>query len=215
MARTDNRRGATPAEAVQLETLRTASVPPRQAEFAGSLINQAGGGLTDRQWYWIGELARQVSGAEPAPATTNVGSVKGIVDLLDRAKQHLKYPALLVRANDRDIRLNIAGSSAQAPGTINVCSAVRDSAGQRRWFGRITVAGEYEPSRRIEPAMRTPIAAALAAMASDPAKAASEYGRLTGHCCFCTLPLTDPRSTAVGYGKICARNYDLPWGTPK
>jgi hypothetical protein len=52
-------------------------------------------------------------------------------------------------------------------------------------------------------------------MAADPAKAASEYGRLTVHCCFCSLPFTDARSTAVGYGRICAGNYGLPWGNAK
>jgi hypothetical protein len=89
----------------------------------------------------------------------------------------------------------------------------RRLAGQRHWFGQITIEGEFEPSRRVEPAMQTAVAAALVAVASDPAKAAAEYGRLTGHCCLCTLPPTDPRSTAVGYGRICAGHYGLQSGT--
>lgn len=35
---------------------------------------------------------------------------------------------------------------------------------------------------------------------------------VTGHCCFCSLPLTDERSTAVGYGKVCADHFGLSWG---
>jgi len=49
-------------------------------------------------------------------------------------------------------------------------------------------------------------------LASNPAKTAAEYGKLTGHCCFCEAPLKDARSTAVGYGPICADHFGLPWG---
>jgi NAD/NADP transhydrogenase beta subunit len=45
--------------------------------------------------------------------------------LLERAAKHLKHPAIIVRANGRDIRLNIAGAAARVPGSINVCSAER------------------------------------------------------------------------------------------
>jgi hypothetical protein len=52
----------------------------------------------------------------------------------------------------------------------------------------------------------------LVALAADPAGVASKFGKLHGKCCFCHKSLSDPASTAVGYGKVCASHYGLPWG---
>lgn len=44
---------------------------------------------------------------------------------------------------------------------------------------------------------------------------AAALGHLTDHCCFCGLTLTDDgegRSVEVGYGPVCARKHNLPWG---
>ena len=49
-------------------------------------------------------------------------------------------------------------------------------------------------------------------LAKNPAKVATEYGKLTGNCCFCRRALTDKRSVTVGYGSTCAGNYGLEWG---
>jgi hypothetical protein len=48
-----------------------------------------------------------------------------------------------------------------------------------------------------------------------PQEAAKSYGRLTGRCCFCQLPLTRSESIAAGYGPVCATSYGLPWGVIK
>jgi hypothetical protein len=48
-----------------------------------------------------------------------------------------------------------------------------------------------------------------------PQEAAKNYGRLTGRCCFCQLPLTRSESIAAGYGPVCAGNYGLQWGVEK
>lgn len=41
---------------------------------------------------------------------------------------------------------------------------------------------------------------------------AKAFGLSTERCVFCSLKLTDGRSTEVGYGPVCAENNDLPWG---
>lgn len=48
-------------------------------------------------------------------------------------------------------------------------------------------------------------------VAEDPEAAAVENGMLTGNCVFCAAGLHDRRSTAVGYGPICAKKFSLPW----
>ena len=44
---------------------------------------------------------------------------------------------------------------------------------------------------------------------------AASLGHTTHHCCFCGLELTDDgdnKSIDVGYGPVCARKNNLPWG---
>ena len=190
-------------------------LPAKDVAFASSLIAQAGKkGLSDKQWYWVNKLAANATTPTATPvATTVVGDVSKIVELLNTAKQHLKRPAILVRANDRDLRLNIATSMAQVPGSINVCSTEKNPTTDRNdWFGRITVSGEFQPSRKFDAETQTAVANALIALANDPVKAAADFGNLTGICCFCARKLTDDRSVSVGYGKICAGHWGLPWG---
>lgn len=44
------------------------------------------------------------------------------------------------------------------------------------------------------------------------AEEAAHLGHVTSFCCFCSLELTDDRSTDVGYGPVCATKRGLPWG---
>jgi hypothetical protein len=66
--------------------------------------------------------------------------------------------------------------------------------------------------------MITPIKEQLQALAKDPAKVASEHGRLTGNCCFCNHRIghgdkdksaSSERSRNAGYGPDCAKKYGL------
>ncbi len=41
--------------------------------------------------------------------------------------------------------------------------------------------------------------------------AAARFGRKTGRCGYCHLPLTHDRSLATGYGEKCARDRGIPW----
>jgi len=47
----------------------------------------------------------------------------------------------------------------------------------------------------------------------DPIGVMTAHGKKSGNCCFCGRDLTDHRSTAHGYGPICAKRYTLPWDT--
>ena len=42
--------------------------------------------------------------------------------------------------------------------------------------------------------------------------AAVSYGKFNNKCVFCRRNLTNPQSTEVGYGPICAERQHLPWG---
>jgi hypothetical protein len=143
--------------------------------------------------------------AERAPqAAQNVGDLSRIIAMFDRARQHLRYPAVVLDG----LRVNVAGGRAREPGSLTITTPDKGADGRRRWLGRVTLAGQFEPARDTDPA----IGDKLRAFAADPAGVAAEYGRLHGACCFCRKPLRDERSTSVGYGPNCADNYGLPWG---
>lgn len=157
-----------------------------------------------------------------------VGDLSSILALFERAKNHLKFPAIVVGVPalgadgewSRDehgamiwsglsLRVNVAGERARVPGSLTVVDAARTDAGSRDWFGRILLDGVYQPSASgSSPA----VIKRLREFACDPARVAGEDGRLHGRCCFCRLPLSDERSTAVGFGRKCADNFGLNWG---
>lgn len=196
------------------QTLRDniANLTVRDQSFAQSLLGQLDRrGLSNSQLYWLNKLAEKATAApEPERDKTKVGDLKGVMDLFDKAKKHLNFPkivlAIRLDADYTEYRLSVAGDKARVPGSINVTNIDKPST----WYGRILVTGEFEASPRdATPAELIP---GLTRFAAEPAKIASESGRLTGNCCFCNKALTDERSTEVGYGPICAKHYDLPWG---
>lgn len=137
---------------------------------------------------------------KPEPVATLDG--KAIADFLAAAKARgLKYPKARFLAPDgqSELRLSLAGNGSKAPGSIQVL--IGDE-----WQGRI------EPSGRImgRLAYALDLIKQLQWIASNPATAAQQYGRLTCRCSFCNLPLNDAGSVEVGYGPVCAEHWGLP-----
>jgi len=145
----------------------------------------------------------------PAAAAQAVGDLSPIMALFDRARAHLKYPAIVLDG----FRVSVAGARASNPGTLNVTGIEKHFNAQRgrderTWFGRVSLDGSFSPSR----AAPADLADRLRALAADPAGVAAAFGHLHGACCFCMRALSDDRSTTVGYGPICADHFGLPWG---
>lgn len=157
---------------------------------------------------WVFKIAPRA--AAPATPQVQVGNLSGIMALFDRARSHLRYPAIVLSVPGHSglVRISVAGPQARVPGSLNVASLDEYINDRRRWFGRVTRDGNFD-QREGGPA----VAARLQQLAANPAAVASEHGRLTGRCCFCNRPLEDERSTAVGYGPVCADHFGLPWGS--
>lgn len=188
-------------------------VPPASRSFAADLIRKAPRGLSEKQAFWVNKLTEQARNPMPALAPIAIGSMSGIISLFDRAKAHLKFPAIILSCTAGTLRINVASAQSKFPGSINVTAFERDpTTGRRDWYGRVYRDGRYEPSGKAGPSLSV-IAARLIEFAMNPARVAAEHGRLTGRCCFCNIALSDARSTDVGYGKICAKRYGLPWGS--
>jgi hypothetical protein len=176
-------------------------------DFALSLLESAETrGLSEKQAFWVKKLAEP-----PAPpVTVEVGDLANVLTLFANARKHLKFPKVKLALEDGSpVVLSVAGPGAKVPGSINVTDG--GAYGSNKWFGRIATTGAWEVSKAAGESA-TSIAALLTRFAAEPAKVAGEYGGIFGHCCFCAKRLTDERSKAVGYGKICAGHYSLPWG---
>ena len=180
-------------------------LPEKDRDFAMSLLNSyRAGRVSEKQAHWIATLARRASGAEPKPTAIDVAGIEALL-----AQARAKHPAILLRADDRPVRISVAGSKSKTPGAIMVTGTGNFES--RPYYGKI-VGGTFLPSPRNEPSTIASVTALLVAFAADPAATAADYGRSTGVCSFCARQLTDERSVSVGYGPICAETYHLPWG---
>lgn len=166
----------------------------------------------------LGGRLCQPQSAKPT-AAAQVGGTGGIYTLFDAVRGRLKFPAVVLLLTGDvagpAIRLKVNGAESKWPGHLTVLANERDPAQEDRrpYLGRVTPEGAFMPSRQcVDPFTAPEVLTVLRRFAADPAQVAAEYGRLTGICCFCRLPLTDERSTFVGYGEQCASNWGLPWG---
>lgn len=178
--------------------------------FAESVIasTQRWGGTPGRDKA-LQSLIDRATGAAPAqqPEQAQVGSFAGVTRLLNRAKRRLQFPKIrLLLPNGNRIVLAFCGPRSQYAGQINVS----DGGGfGSKWYGRVSEQGVWTKSGKLHPEEAQQVETMLTQLASKPATTAAEYGRLTGRCCFCNLPLKDELSTAAGYGPKCAENYGL------
>jgi hypothetical protein len=181
-----------------------------QASVSQQFIDK--GKLTEQQWHWVFKLAGEIKDEKPVPV--KVGQIDGIIELFNKAAQHLNHPVVVLGFHKKtaygtswvEMRLKRAATSSANPGAIYVYIA-------DGYVGKITPGGDWLPNAagHTYPEM-LPV---LVEFAADPAGVATKFGKLTGKCCFCNSKLTDPKSTDVGYGPVCAKHYGLPHGEVK
>lgn len=141
----------------------------------------------------------------PQAAQLDKAGLPRIFAMFNSANSHLKHPAIRL-ADDagNHLTLSLAGAASKNAGFIYV----KGAKGSDSYYGKISPEGRFFPvsvcPKTVEPH--------LLAFAADPTGVATKYGRLTGNCCFCGRKLTDERSTAMGYGPVCADHFGLDWG---
>lgn len=188
------------------------SLSAKWAETANSLLSQAVANaeygnqcLSPNQW----ALVRKLGTPRTATPAANVGDFSGVIALFQASAR--KFPKLHFKLDDgRPVCLALAGQQSSQPGTVTVTDGGRY--GENVWYGRVTPAGAWQPSRQADAATMTAIGALLSGLAANPQAFVADYGRRTGNCCFCCQLLTDQRSVTAGYGPICAAKWGLPWG---
>lgn len=147
---------------------------------------------------------------EEEKPTVSVGEFKGVYELFEKASLKLKYPRIRMFLPEPGITVDLmkAGPMSKMAGMIKV---IKKMTVGNFYFGHVTPEGHFYPSFEAKPYMDV-LTELLGSLAEEPALVAAYYGKLTGRCIFCDSELTDPRSTEMGYGPVCAQNWGLPWG---
>lgn len=143
---------------------------------------------------------------ELEPEMAKLNDLSGIYGLFGTARGHLKHPKLTFSLDFGTVRLHVAGERSRYSGQIMVTDGGGYYSGI--YYGRIDADGQFYPSDAVKPDLLN----FLNAFSEDPAGMASQYGKESGNCCFCSRKLTDERSLDVGYGPVCATKWELPWG---
>ena len=201
----------------QLENLLT-KLGPKDKTFAINLIDyyEKNGKLSPKQAPWIDTLITRATEEKKEVAKVTVGDFSGVVALFQKAKQHLKYPKIVLSVavdggldsgiSKYKVILSLAGAASKNPGSINV--AGEGTYPDKKWYGRVSPSGEWTPSV-MSSVMKEALTSILVDLSKDPAGVAKHYGKLSGNCCFCNSALTDKHSTAAGFGPVCAKHWGL------
>lgn len=194
----------------QLEAL-VDKLPEKDVTFATGLIaSTRAHGETMNRIHWLQTLIKRAEGAAPPTPTqapVSLGSFTKVMGLFSCAKEHLQRPKIRLQLETgHKVELALAGPTSKYPGTVNVTDG--KGYGVNRWYGRVTEAGEWTRSGKDFDELPQ-VECLLKELGEKPIETAGHYGRLTGRCCFCNLPLKDEQSTAVGFGPVCADHYGL------
>lgn len=186
------------------------NLPDSKVDFASSLVKQQLSGkkkLSDKQVFWLNKLHEMAVTPPAPPPKLDFGvSLVPIISMFKEASSKLKHPAVHLEVAENPIKA-YQSKGGKYPGTVQITDG--GSYGNNRWYGRVNLDGTFTPGKDAEdlPLLED----FLRAFAANPAKVAAEFGHLSGRCCFCNSELTDERSTFVGYGPTCAKNWSLPY----
>jgi hypothetical protein len=223
----------------ELESLRP-YLSHRSQNFAQSLIRQGRnkGWLSTRQMPYVHKMiaegneektrradrdaryeAERIARAAKREAdrigTTPVGDdeaekgYEAVMALFDAAGDTLSRTRIhLITDDDREVVVRSNRRKAESNDVLYVHNHGADHKDRFSQFGHITKATN---AYNFTPYADAEVRRVMTLLRDDPLGTVMDMGRKSGRCCFCSLPLTDERSTAHGYGPICAKNYKLAW----
>ena len=166
-------------------------------------------GLTQRQWAVVAEIRReqQQQGIDK-PMTPMPESWKRMAVMFRMASGQIKSPTVRLDLCGSDHSIVFEPDSPYGPSLY-----VRRRTHPQRLVMIVNLKYNRIHWKGInKAALRDEYIQCLQEFNDNPIEIARAYSSKYGKCSFCARPLSDPRSTEVGYGPICATNYGLPWG---
>lgn len=174
--------------------------------FAKSMTSKPLGSLSINQLYWIHKLA--MDSIKPIQKIGYSYNIANTLILFDRVSTKLKFPKLRFNISEHDNFGNIF--------TSTMTLARMSERSRNPGAVAVTYNGIYKGYINRDGTSLTDfpqeIKQIIVDFEKDPLNYAKNSGHLAGRCMFCGLNLDDERSTKVGYGPICAKNWGLPWG---
>jgi len=186
--------------------------------------------LSEKQWFFVEQLCDDIFITYLGPLRVKIENARTLFTLFEKASATLSQPKMHIEAGDLRIKLtyfvtkddipniyvdaakyeNLQGAKEYLQEELGVThNAERYLEPDGEYLGKLFRDEYYVSSDRSLRSAQEEVILALRINCIDPERMASLYGKRTGKCCFCSLPLTDMRSTFIGYGEQCARNYGL------
>jgi hypothetical protein len=127
-----------------------------------------------------------------------------------------RAPMIRCHYEDRRFKFYISKHGSILLKTGALRPGTHDPIGAEEYCGRIA-RGRFEgPNYGNPPRAVLPVEQEfLTRLKEAPVTFLAQCSKDMGRCCYCNLPLSDPRSKIVGYGATCAVRWGLPWGDPK
>ena len=135
--------------------------------------------------------------------------------MFNNAKQHLKRPkiTLLMGPKGSDNLIDVTRSKrVRFSLRVDYGRLYMNGEGYGSLYGWVDLSTQELVLKALGRANQIHLMELLSEFSENPKKVAILHGKLTGNCCFCSLPLSDDRSLKMGYGPICADHWHLPWG---
>ena len=134
---------------------------------------------------------------------------EAVMELFDAAGATLTRTKIhLITDDGREVVVRSNRRKTESNDVLYVHNHGADFNNRDAHFGHInkaTTAWNFTPATDGE------VRRVMTLLRDNPLQTVMDMGRKSGRCCFCSLPLTDFRSTAHGYGPICAGHYSLPY----
>lgn len=198
------------------DALNAKAVPLTRVDFAQDLVRtfEKQKKWSPKQEWWARFIYAEALGileydpSKKKKSSVDVGNFDGVYALFKEAKKHLKYPKIVLQTEKNEpVILKMAGNKSKMPDVVNITDD--QPFGENKWFGRVMPTGEWVQNTKIPEEELSEVGSILRKLSKNPIKTAKEYAVLTGNCCFCNTPLSDPHSTAVGFGPVCAKHFGL------
>lgn len=192
----------------------TAYLPHKDVSFVDNLLQaMQAGKASPKQKEWLVKMAKQAWSHQNGVVLPPIVK-KPLVEFFHAAQENIQYPTMTVYVDvigvKETVRISVAGPKSSSPGSLHV---VRKTMGEETYWGKYAQNGDFEKSSQTNDKVAAILALAMDSMGDNPAAWARSFSMHTGKCSFCMSDLTDVTSQKMGYGKKCAQNFNLPWGS--
>lgn len=208
-------RFATPEQLELYKLIEDNSVLAKDYNFALSISTHQK--PSPNQMYWVNELILRTKDRIALGQKTVSSYVQQkpiqfdfskVYNMFLNARQHLKRPKIVLLLDTNDVNGLKVRFGATDTGIMWISSGPMGSP----VYAKADLNHNTMILRSFGEKHRERLFKLLEQFCADPETLAIVHGKLMGHCCFCSLPLTDPRSLNHGYGETCAKHWRLPWG---